>query len=435
MRIYDIIHKKRKGEELTDEEIKFFVSESVNGNIKDYQITALLMAICFNGMSARETSTLTIAMAESGDTVDLSSIDGYTVDKHSTGGVGDKTTLIVTPIVAALGGKVAKMSGRGLGHTGGTVDKLESIEGFRTTLSGGAFLNQVNKIGLCVVGQSGDLAPADKKFYALRNDTATVDCIPLIASSIMSKKLAAGSKGIVLDVKTGSGAFMKSVEESEALAKAMVEIGNAAGRDTVAVITNMDIPLGNAVGNSLEVIEAVETLKGNGCEDLTTVCIELASNMLTLVTDKDKATCVEMAKGAIADGSALNKLKEMVLEQGGNSEWISDTSLFPKAEHNFEIKAESDGYICSMDAEKIGVASLLLGAGRNTKEDVLDFSAGIILKAKTGDKVANGETIATLYANDETKFESATQKFNEAVGFSTDPVEKQPLVYCVIRGE
>ena len=433
MRIYDIIHKKRKGEELTDEEIKFFVSESVNGNIKDYQITALLMAICFNGMSARETSTLTIAMAESGETVDLSSIDGYTVDKHSTGGVGDKTTLIVTPIVAALGGKVAKMSGRGLGHTGGTVDKLESIEGFRTTLSGNDFLNQVNKIGLCVVGQSGDLAPADKKFYALRNDTATVDCIPLIASSIMSKKLAAGSEGIVLDVKTGSGAFMKSVEESEALAKAMVEIGNAAGRDTVAVITNMDIPLGNAVGNVLEVIEAVETLKGNGCEDLTTVCIELASNMLTLVTGKDKAICVEMAKGAIADGSALNKLKEMVSEQGGNPEWISDTSLFPKAEHSFEIKAESEGYICGMDAEKIGVASLLLGAGRNTKEDVLDFSAGIILKAKTGDRIEKGKTIAVLYANDETKFESASQKFNEAVGFSTDPVEKQPLIYSVIR--
>ena len=435
MRIYDIIHKKRKGEELTDEEIKFFVTESVNGNIKDYQITALLMAICFNGMSARETSTLTIAMAESGDTVDLSSIDGYTVDKHSTGGVGDKTTLIVTPIVAALGGKVAKMSGRGLGHTGGTVDKLESIEGFKTTLSGGDFLNQVNKIGLCVVGQSGDLAPADKKFYALRNDTATVDCIPLIASSIMSKKLAAGSKGIVLDVKTGSGAFMKSVEESEALARAMVEIGNAAGRDTVAVITNMDIPLGNAVGNSLEVIEAVETLKGNGCEDLTAVCIELASNMLTLVTGKDKDACTELAKGAISDGSALNKLKEMVAEQGGNPEWISDTSLFPKAEHNFEIQAEADGYISSMDAEKIGVASLLLGAGRNNKEDVLDFSAGIILNRKTGDKVIKGEVLATLYANDKSKINSATQKFNEAISFSVDPVEKQPLVYSVIRGK
>ncbi len=435
MRIYDIIHKKRKGTELTDEEIEFFVNESVNGNVKDYQITALLMAICFNGMSAQETSTLTIAMAESGDTVDLSSIDGYTVDKHSTGGVGDKTTLIVTPIVAALGGKVAKMSGRGLGHTGGTVDKLESIEGFRTTLSGKDFLNQVNKIGLCVVGQSGDLAPADKKFYALRNDTATVDCIPLIASSIMSKKLAAGSKGIVLDVKTGSGAFMKSVEESEALAEAMVEIGKSAGRDTVAVITNMDIPLGNAIGNSLEVIEAVETLKGNGCEDLTAVCIELAANMLTLVTGKDKDICTELVKGAISDGSALNKLKEMVAEQGGNPEWIDNTALFPKAEYSFEIKAESDGYISSMDAEKIGVASLLLGAGRNTKEDVLDFTAGIILKAKTGDKVQKGEAIAVLYANDKSKFDSAIQKFNEAISFSVEPVEKQPLIYSVIRGK
>ncbi|MBO5420948.1 MAG: pyrimidine-nucleoside phosphorylase [Clostridia bacterium] len=433
MRIYDIIHKKRNGEELTDEEIRFFVAESVGSKIKDYQITALLMAVCFNGMTERETATLTMEMAKSGDMVDLSEIEGYTVDKHSTGGVGDKTTLIVTPIVASLGGKVAKMSGRGLGHTGGTVDKLESIEGFRTTLSGDEFLNQVNKIGLCVVGQSGDLAPADKKFYALRNDTATVDCIPLIASSIMSKKLAAGSKGIVLDVKTGSGAFMKSVEESEQLAEAMVKIGKAAGRDTVAVITNMDIPLGNAVGNSLEVIEAVETLKGNGAEDLTTVCVELASNMLTLVTGRDKDACTELAKDAIADGSALEKLKEMVREQGGNPEWIADTALFPKAKHKCEIKAESDGYIEHMDAEKIGVASLMLGAGRNTKEDELDFSAGIILQAKTGDKVIGGETIATLYANDESKFESAVQKFNEAIEFSSEPVEKQKLIYSVIR--
>ncbi len=433
MRIYDIILKKRNNEELTDEEIKFFVRESLNGNIKDYQVTALLMAVCFNGMTDRETATLTMEMAKSGDMVDLNSVDGYTVDKHSTGGVGDKTTLIVTPIVAALGGKVAKMSGRGLGHTGGTVDKLESIEGFRTSLSGDAFLAQVNKIGLCVVGQSGDLAPADKKFYALRNDTATVDSIPLIASSIMSKKLAAGSKGIVLDVKTGSGAFMKSVEESEALAKAMVEIGKAAGRDTVAVITNMDIPLGNAVGNSLEVIEAVETLKGNGCDDLTEVCIELAANMLTLVTGKSKEDCIEMAKGAIADGSALEKLKEMVREQGGNPEWIDDTSLFPKAEHSFEIKVEADGYIQHMDAEKIGVASLLLGAGRNTKEDELDFSAGIILKAKTGDKVTKGDTVAVLYSNDEGRFETAVQKFNEAISFSAEFVEKQQLVYSVIR--
>lgn len=433
MRIYDIIHKKRNGEELTDEEIRFFVTKSVDGKIKDYQITALLMAVCFNGMTEIETATLTMEMAKSGDMVDLSGIDGYTVDKHSTGGVGDKTTLIVTPIVASLGGKVAKMSGRGLGHTGGTVDKLESIEGFRTTLSGDEFMDQVNKIGLCVVGQSGDLAPADKKFYALRNDTATVDCIPLIASSIMSKKLAAGSKGIVLDVKTGSGAFMKSVGESEQLAEAMVKIGKAAGRDTVAVITNMDIPLGNAVGNSLEVIEAVETLKGNGAEDLTTVCIELASNMLTLVTGKDKDTCAELAKGAIADGSALEKLKEMVREQGGNPEWIADTELFPKAKHKCEIKAESGGYIEHMDAEKIGVASLMLGAGRNTKEDELDFSAGILLQAKTGDKVAGGETIATLYANDESKFDSAVQKFNEAIKFSSEPVEKQKLIYSVIR--
>lgn len=433
MRIYDIILKKRYGEELTDEEIEFFVSSASNGEIEDYQITALLMAICFNGMTKRETATLTLAMARSGDMVDLSAIDGYTVDKHSTGGVGDKTTLIVSPIVASLGGKVAKMSGRGLGHTGGTVDKLESIEGFKTTLSGTDFLNQVNKIGLSVIGQSGDLAPADKKLYALRNDTATVDSIPLIASSIISKKLAAGSKGIVLDVKTGSGAFMKSVEESEALAKAMVEIGKSAGRDMVAVISNMDIPLGNAVGNSLEVIEAVETLKGNGSADLTAVCIELAANMLTLVTGKDKETCTEMAKGAIADGSALEKLGQMVSEQGGNPDWIYDTSLFPKAEFEYEIKSEADGCIEQMDAEKIGVASLLLGAGRNTKADIIDFAAGIILKAKTGDKVAKGDTVAILYTNDKSKIPAAVEKFNEALTFSSDPVEKQPLIYSVIK--
>ena len=433
MRIYDIIHKKRGGGELTEEEISFLVTESVKGNIKDYQITALLMAICFNGMTDKETATLTMEMARSGDMIDLSSIDGYTVDKHSTGGVGDKTTLIVTPIVASLGGKVAKMSGRGLGHTGGTVDKLESIEGFRTTLSGEDFLNQVNKIGICVVGQSGDLAPADKKFYALRNDTATVDSIPLIASSIMSKKLAAGSKGIVLDVKTGSGAFMKSVGESEALAKAMVEIGKAAGRDTVAVITNMDIPLGNAVGNSLEVIEAIETLNGNGPEDLTAVCLELAADMLTLVTGEDKDKCAEMAKGAIADGSALRKLAEMAEAQGGNPEWIYDISHFPKAEYKSEIVAETDGYISSMDAEKIGVASLLLGAGRNTKEDKLDFSAGIILNRKTGDRVLKGDKIATLYANDSAKFASASEKFKEALTFSSEPAEEQKLIYSVVK--
>lgn len=433
MRIYDIILKKRNGAELTDEEIEFFVTESVKGNIKDYQITALLMAICFNGMTERETAALTMCMARSGDTVDLSSIDGYTVDKHSTGGVGDKTTLIVAPIVAALGGKVAKMSGRGLGHTGGTVDKLESIDGFKTTLSGEDFLSQVNSIGLSVIGQSGDLAPADKKFYALRNDTATVDSIPLIASSIMSKKLAAGSRGIVLDVKTGSGAFMKSVEESEALAEAMVSIGKSAGRDTVAVITNMDIPLGNAVGNSLEVLEAVETLKGNGADDLTSVCTELAAEMLTLVTGKDKDSCISMAEGAIADGTAFAKLKEMVAAQGGNPEWIENTDLFPKAEFSYEIKAQTDGYISFMDAEKIGVASLLLGAGRNTKEDILDFSAGIIICKKTGDKVSAGDVIATLYTNDKSKFPSAAFKFNEALSFSPNPVEKQPLVYTTVR--
>ncbi len=432
MRIYDIITKKRFGEELTDEEIEFFVSAGSKGEIEDYQITALLMAVCFNGMSERETATLTMAMARSGDMVDLSRIDGYTVDKHSTGGVGDKTTLIVAPIVASLGGKVAKMSGRGLGHTGGTVDKLESIEGFETSLSSENFFEQVNKIGLCVVGQSGDLAPADKKFYALRNDTATVDSIPLIASSIMSKKIAAGSNGIVLDVKTGSGAFMKSVEESQALAEAMVKIGKAAGRDMVAVITNMDIPLGNAVGNSLEVIEAVETLKGNGSADLTAVCLELAANMLSLVTGKEREVCLKMAEGAIVDGSALEKLKEMVAAQGGNAEWIADTSLFPRAKIEHKIISDTDGYIERMDAEKIGTASLLLGAGRNSKADEIDFSAGIILEKKTGDRVAKGDTIATLYTNDKSKIEMSEKTFKDALEFSKIPVEPQPLIYSTL---
>lgn len=433
MRMYDIIQKKKYGGELSDDEIDFFVKGVTDGSIPDYQISPFLMAVYFQGMTDRETYVLTQCMAESGETVDLSTIDGFCVDKHSTGGVGDKTTLVVAPVVAALGGKIAKMTGRGLGHTGGTVDKLESIEGFKTVLSRDDFVKQVNEIGLSVIGQSGNLAPADKKLYALRDVTATIDSIPLIASSIMSKKLAAGAQGIMLDVKTGSGAFMKTVEESEALAEQMVKIGKSAGRKMAAVITDMDKPLGSAVGNSLEVIEAVETLNGNGSEDFTEVCTELATNMLMLVTDESRETCIEKVRTALSDGSALNKLKEMVKAQGGNPEWIDNTELFPKAEIEYEVKSEKTGYLILNNAEKIGTASVLLGAGREKKEDTIDMSAGIILKKKTGEPVQAGDTIAVFYTNDENKIPEAEKMFRSAVEYSDTPIEKHPLIYKVIR--
>lgn len=432
MRIYDIIQNKKYGRELTDEEIDFFVRGVTNGTIPDYQTSAFLMAIYFQGMTDREISALTDSMAKSGDTVDLSGIEGFTLDKHSTGGVGDKTTLVVAPIVASLGGKIAKMSGRGLGHTGGTVDKLESIQGFQTVLDRKDFIEQVNEIGISVIGQSGNLAPADKKLYALRDVTATVDSIPLIASSIMSKKLAAGAQGIVLDVKTGSGAFMKTPGESEALAKQMVKIGKAAGRKMAAVITDMNEPLGNAIGNSLEVIEAVETLKGKGSEDFTEVCVELAANMLMFVTGDGHNACAKIVKDCIKSGTALNKLKEMVQAQGGNTEWIDNTELFPKAEISYEIKSRNDGYIILTDAEKIGTASVILGAGREKKEDAIDMSAGIILNLKTGDRVQKGETIAVFFTNNQSKIPEAENLFSSAVTYSHTPVEKRKLIYKVI---
>ena len=434
MRMYDIIQKKRNGSELSDEEIEFFIGGTVDGSIPDYQLSALLMAIYFRGMSDREISVLTQMMAHSGDTVDLSAVEGFTVDKHSTGGVGDKTTLIVAPIVAALGGKVAKMSGRGLGHTGGTVDKLEAVEGFRTELPREDFFKQVNEIGISVIGQSGNLAPADKKLYALRDVTATVESIPLIASSIMSKKLAAGSQGIVLDVKTGSGAFMKTPKDSKALAEEMVRIGTAAGRKVTAVITNMDVPLGTAVGNSLEVIEAAETLKGGGCDDLSEVSFELAADMLMLVNGKSHDENMQAVKCAVADGSALAKLKQMIEYQGGNPEWIENTDLFPKAKTVYEVRSEKSGYISRMNAEKIGISSVILGAGREKKEDSVDFSAGIILRKKTCDRVEAGDTLAVLYTNDESKFPEAEKKYLSALEFSETAVEKKPLIYEVITG-
>lgn len=433
MRMYDIIHKKRNGGELSGDEIRFFVEGYTNGSVPDYQAAAFCMAVYFQGMTEKETSELTLAMAESGDQIDLSGIDGFTVDKHSTGGVGDKTSLIVTPIVASCGGKVAKMSGRGLGHTGGTVDKLEAIPNFRTELTPDEFIKQVNNIGLCIVGQTGELAPADKKLYALRDVTATVESIPLIASSIMSKKLAAGSKGIVLDVKTGSGAFMKTFEESENLAKEMVSIGKSAGRSVTAVITNMDIPLGNSVGNSLEVIEAIKTLKGEGESDLTDVCLTLAAQMLCMVTGEDEKACYAMAKDAIDDGSALNKLCEMISAQGGNAGVVDDFSLFKQPKHTVEISSEREGYIEHTDAEKIGLASVILGAGREKKGDPIDSSAGIVLKKKTGDRVEKGDTLAIFYTDDESKIEEAKREFFEAFTFGNKKPPAQKHIYRIIK--
>lgn len=433
MRMYDIIHKKRNGGELSEEEIRFFIEGYTDESIPDYQAAALCMAVYFRGMTPKETSILTLAMAESGDQIDLGGIEGFTVDKHSTGGVGDKTSLIVVPIVASCGGKVAKMSGRGLGHTGGTVDKLESIPGFRTELNPDDFIKQVNGIGLCIVGQTGELAPADKKLYALRDVTATVESIPLIASSIMSKKLAAGSKGIVLDVKTGSGAFMKTVEESENLAKEMVAIGKSAGRSVTAVITNMDIPLGDSVGNSLEVIEAIKTLKGEGESDLTEVCLTLAAQMLSMVTGEDEKTCYSMAKDAIDNGLAINKLREMISAQGGNANVVDDYSLFKQPKYTAEIFSELDGYIEHTDAEKIGIASVILGAGREKKGDPIDPSAGIVLKKKTGDYVKKGESLAVFYTDDEGKIEGAKQEFLDAFTFGNERTQPQKLIYKIIK--
>lgn len=433
MRMYDLIAKKRNGYELTDEEIKFMIDGYLENKIPDYQISAMLMAIYFKGMNDREISTLTNIIAHSGDMVDLSSIDGIKVDKHSTGGVGDKTTLIVAPIVASYGVKVAKMSGRGLGHTGGTVDKLEAIPNFKTTLSEQEFFDIVNKIGLCVIGQSGNLAPADKKLYALRDVTATVDSIPLIASSIMSKKLAAGNDCIVLDVKTGSGAFMKSLDDSILLAQKMVAIGENAGKKTVALITNMDIPLGNAIGNSLEVIEAVKTLHNQGASDLTNVSVNLAANMLYLANKGTLEQCIEMANKSLQDGSAFNKFVEMVEAQGGDISVIKDTEKFAKAPYSYNVLAQKEGYITHIDTEKCGIASVVLGAGRETKDSDIDLSAGIIINKKVGDYVSKGDTVATLYSAKEETFISSENMLREAITIEKEKPEVEPLIYARVE--
>lgn len=429
MRMYDIIKKKRDGLALTEQEIHFFIDGYVKGEIPDYQAAAFLMAVYYKGMNLDETRALTFAVRDSGVTLDFSNIDGIRVDKHSTGGVGDKTSLVVAPIVAALGVKVAKMSGRGLGHTGGTIDKLEAIPGFQTDLSEEEFISIVNDLGVCIVGQSHELAPADKKLYALRDVTATVDCLPLIVSSIMGKKLAADDDCIVLDVKTGSGAFCKTVEESARLASVMVDIGKSAGKKMLALITDMDRPLGANIGNSLEVIEAINTLRGNGPADFTEVCMILATNMIYLAGKGTMEECEAMVKGAIADGSALDTLAKMVKAQHGDDRVIYDTELFPKAQFSREVKADKSGYIVRVDTEGYGIASLLLGAGRNTKEESIDYSAGITLVKKTGDKVEKGDVIAVMYTNDENRFASAIDRFMKSTEIGDNKPEERPLVF------
>ena len=433
MRMYDLIMKKRNGNVLTDEEIDFMVQQYTQGNIPDYQMSAMTMAIYFQGMNEQETLALTMSMAHSGDMLDLSKIKGIKVDKHSTGGVGDKTSLALTPMVAALGVPVAKMSGRGLGHTGGTIDKLESFPGFSTSISEETFIKNVNEIGIAIMGQTADLAPADKKLYALRDVTATVDNISLIASSIMSKKLAAGADAIVLDVKTGSGAFMKTQEDSFALAKEMVKIGNGAGRKTTAVISDMDQPLGFAVGNALEVKEAIDTLNGKGPEDFVELCLTLGSYM---VYSAKKADSIEEAreklKQVMTDGSALKKLAEFIHAQGGDENLVYHPELLPKASIIEEIAAPCDGYIEKIVCDEIGICSLILGGGRETKESEIDLSVGLVLHKKVGDYVKSGESLATIHGNDREKMDTAIKRFLNAYTFSQTPVEKKKFVKGIV---
>ena len=430
MNVYEIIDKKKRGLELNQTEIEYLINGYVNNEIPDYQISAWLMAVYFQGMTDRELLALTNCMTKSGEIVDLSSIMGVKVDKHSTGGVGDKVTLVVAPIVAACGGKVAKMSGRGLGFTGGTIDKLEAIPGLKTALAEEDFFNMVNEIGLAVMGQSADIAPADKKLYALRDVTATVDSIPLIASSIMSKKLAAGSDKIVLDVTVGSGAFMKDKENAVQLAEKMVAIGNGAGKKTVAILTNMDVPLGKMVGNNLEVVEAIETLKGRGPEDLIAVVVEIASTMLYLAQIGTKEECMKKVKRVIADGSALEKLKLMVERQGGDGSYIENPDQFEKAIYQHEIIANNSGYIGKMNTEECGKAAVLLGAGREVKDDPIDMTAGIQFNKKTGDAVKQGDIVAIAYSSSKEKLQQGVQKISDIY----DIVDKRPQVVPEIIG-
>ena len=434
MRMYDLIIKKRNGQTLSREEIEYMIMEYTAGRIPDYQMSAMMMAVYFQGMSPEETVALTMAMAHSGDMMDLSDIEGIKVDKHSTGGVGDKTSIALTPMVAACGVRIAKMSGRGLGHTGGTIDKLESFAGFTTEISAEHFVRQVNEIGVSIMGQTADIAPADKKLYALRDVTATVDNMSLIASSIMSKKLASGADAIVLDVKTGSGAFMKREQDSFALAKEMTALGNMAGRKTIAVVSDMDQPLGNAVGNALEVEEAIATLRGEGPEDFTRLCMTLGTYMLIAGgAASDERDAAGKLRQAIADGSALNKLAEFVRAQGGSPDAVYDTALLPKAAIVEEITSVQDGYVSKIDCDEIGVCSLLLGGGRETKESEVDLSVGLILHKKVGEHVSVGESLATVHANDRGKLDAAKERFMKAYHFSDVSTPAPELIKGIVR--
>ncbi len=433
MRMYDIIKKKRDGGELSTGEIEFFIAGLVRGDVPDYQASALCMAVFYRGMTERETADLTRAMAESGDTVDLSRFGDTSVDKHSTGGVGDKTTLVVAPLAASLGCAVAKMSGRGLGHTGGTVDKLESIPGYCTALSPEDFFRQVEEIGIAVVGQTGNLTPADKKLYALRDVTATVDSLPLIASSIMSKKLAAGAHAIVLDVKCGSGAFMKTPADARALAAEMVKIGANSGRRVSAVITNMDRPLGTHVGNALEVREAIEILHGRGDAHLREICLTLAAQMIALSRGVSHDEALALVTAALDEGKALAKFREWIARQGGDARVADDLSLLPQAAYCREVKAERGGVLTAVNAETVGTACVLLGAGRAAKDDTIDPAAGIVTAKTVGDEVRPGDLLATLYANDESRFDEAEKRYRTALTLGDTPPAVAPLVYGIVE--
>lgn len=434
MRMYDIIMNKRNGLELSKEEIEYFVKGFTKGDIPDYQVSALLMAIYFNKMNKRETKDLTLAMANSGDVLSLDKIEGIKVDKHSTGGVGDKTTILLAPLVASCGIPVAKMSGRGLGHTGGTIDKLESFKGFSVNLPEEKFIENVNKHKIALVAQTGHLAPADKKIYALRDVTATVENMSLIASSIMSKKIASGADSIVLDVKVGEGAFMKTPGDARALAQEMVDIGNSVGRKTIAIISDMNQPLGYAIGNSLEVIEAINTLKGKGPSDLLELTLNLGSYMLIL--GKKASSFQEgynMLLENIKNKKALEKLKEFVKIQGGDERYIDDTNLFEKASYIIEVKAKNSGIVSKIHAEKVGLIAMELGAGRVTKESKIDLSVGIVLNKKCKDKVNKGETLAYIHANDKEKGEKALEKLINAIEIKDSFKDNTPLIYEVIK--
>ncbi len=432
MRMVDLIEKKRDGSALTNEEIRFFINQYTKGEIPDYQVSALLMAIYFQDMNDQERADLTLAMVESGDQILLTEIDGIKVDKHSTGGVGDTTTLVLGPLVAACGVPVAKMSGRGLGHTGGTIDKLEAIEGFHVELTTDQFTKQVNEFKLAVIGQSGNLTPADKKLYALRDVTGTVNSIPLIASSIMSKKIAAGADAIVLDVKTGEGAFMKTVEDSRALAKAMVQIGNNVGRQTMAIISDMSQPLGFAIGNSLEVKEAIDTLRGKGPADLTELCLVLGSQMVVVggkANDLDEAR--KMLLEVIENGKALEVFKDFIQAQGGNPAVVDQPELLPQAAFTFEVPSKESGYVSFIEADEVGTAAMLLGAGRATKESEIDLAVGIVLHKKVGDSVEAGESLATIHANTE-NIQQVLEILYKHIEFSAEPVTPPNLIEEII---